>query len=188
MNVFAPSCHCDCCSYLTSTFSKEESEGLVERALSETAESHRIKRSTTGTKENTIFDKRTSENGFDTSGPTAMQLKRRCLSTLGFDEYSEGFTDGLQILRYNTTTAYTPHYDYMSPRARERHDYDSARKGGNRYATILLYMTDMEEGDGGETCFPSAWPPEQSEEEHVPLEEVRLVYIGVLPGVLMRLS
>ena len=24
---------------------------------------------------------------------------------------------------------------------KERHDYASARKGGNRYATILLYMT-----------------------------------------------
>ena len=30
------------------------------------------------------------------------------------------------------------------------HDYNSAKKGGNRYATILLYMTDLEEGDGGE--------------------------------------
>lgn len=83
-------------------FSKEESEGLVERALAEKADSHRIKRSTTGTTEHATYSKRTSENGFDTSGPTAMQVKKRCLSALGFDEYIEGHTDGLQILRYNT--------------------------------------------------------------------------------------
>jgi hypothetical protein len=61
--------------------------------------------------------------------------------------------------------------DYMTPRKKERFDYASGRKGGNRFATILLYMTDMEEGDGGETVFPEAWPPGQSEEEHVEIEE-----------------
>jgi hypothetical protein len=85
-------------------FSKEESQKLVEKALAETEDSHRIKRSTTGTKEYSIYNKRTSENGFDTHGETALKVKRRCLSTLGFDEYIEGHTDGLQILRYNTTT------------------------------------------------------------------------------------
>jgi hypothetical protein len=153
-------------------FSKEESQKLVEKALAETEDSHRIKRSTTGTKEYSIYNKRTSENGFDTHGETALKVKRRCLSTLGFDEYIEGHTDGLQILRYNTTTAYIPHMDYMTERGtKERHDYASARKGGNRYATILLYMTDMEEGDGGETVFPNAWPPEQSDEEHVDIKQ-----------------
>ena len=85
-------------------FSREESQQLVEKALAETVDSHRIKRSTTGTKENSIYNKRTSENGFDTHGETALEVKRRCLSALGFDEYIEGHTDGLQILRYNKTT------------------------------------------------------------------------------------
>jgi len=57
-------------------FSTDESDDLVKRALEETAETHRIKRSTTGTGENTIFSKRTSENGFDTSSPTAMEVKK----------------------------------------------------------------------------------------------------------------
>jgi len=100
---------------------------------------------------------------------------RRCLSALGFDEYQEGHTDGLQVLRYNTTTAYTHHLDYMEPRRKERHDYASERKGGNRYATVLLYMSNLEEGEGGETVFTNAWPPEQSEEEHVPIDQVRLL-------------
>jgi hypothetical protein len=44
-------------------FNREESDSLVTKALAETSESHRIKRSTTGTGENTVFDKRTSESG-----------------------------------------------------------------------------------------------------------------------------
>lgn len=33
----------------------------------------------------------------------------------------------------------------------------------------------MEEGDGGETVFPNAWPPEQSDEEHVDIKQVILI-------------
>jgi hypothetical protein len=40
-------------------------------------------------------------------------LNRRCFKALGFDEYSESHGDGLQILRYNLTTAYTPHMDWI---------------------------------------------------------------------------
>lgn len=84
----------------------------------------------------------------------------------------EGHTDGLQILRYNTSTAYTHHMDYMTDRSGEEcFDYESARKGGNRYATILLYMTDLEEGEGGETVFPNAWPAGQSDEERVEIDQ-----------------
>ena len=35
------------------------------------------------------------------------------MTVLGFDEYYESHTDGLQILRYNLTKAYTPHMDYL---------------------------------------------------------------------------
>ena len=31
----------------------------------------------------------------------------------GFDEYEESLTDGLQVLRYNKTTAYIPHLDWI---------------------------------------------------------------------------
>ena len=49
-------------------FTKEESEDLVKRALEETSETHRIKRSTTGTTGHHLNSQRTSENGFDTHG------------------------------------------------------------------------------------------------------------------------
>ena len=90
-------------------FTKDESEDLVKRALGETSESHRIKRSTTGTTGHHLNNHRTSENGFDTHGKTSVAVKKRCLSILGYDEYIESHGDGLQILRYNQTTAYIPH-------------------------------------------------------------------------------
>ena len=85
---------------------------------------------------------------------------------LGFDEYQEEMTDGLQILRYNSSTAYISHLDYLEDRAlQEPYDYDTSKKGGNRFATILLYFTTLDEGDGGETVFPRVYPPGVKKEE-----------------------
>ena len=64
-----------------------------------------------------------------------------------------------QILRYKNGQAYTPHPDYLSEQGTENYDYDSAGKGGNRFATILLYMTDLEDEDGGSTVFMHGFPP-----------------------------
>ena len=120
-------------------FSHKESDELVAKALRETSESHRFHRSTTGTTEANVFNKRTSENAWDTHGKTAQEVKKRCFSLLGIDEYVEEMSDGLQILRYNLTTAYTPHMDYLEDRSgKEPYDYDTAGKGGNRFATILV--------------------------------------------------
>lgn len=67
--------------------------------------------------------------------------------------------------------------DYLDDPTRTlKHDYDSAHKGGNRYATILLYMTDMEEGAGGETVFTKGWPVGQAEKDHVSYREVCSFY------------
>lgn len=53
------------------------------------------------------------------------------------------------------------------PYKREEHNFDSAGVGSNRFATILLYMSDLEEGDGGETLFSKGWPVGQAEEDRV---------------------
>jgi 2OG-Fe(II) oxygenase superfamily len=93
---------------------------------------------------------------------------RRCLQLLGFDEYIEEMTDGLQILRYNLTTAYTSHLDYLEDtQLVEPYDYDTSGRGGNRFATILLYFTSLGENDGGETVFPLVWPPSVPEENRL---------------------
>lgn len=139
-------------------FSREESQELVDKAKNETSESHRIKRSSTGATGYNINSRRTSESGFDTHGATARKVKKRCFSALGFDEYLESHSDGLQILRYNLTAAYNSHMDWIEDNPNVEHDYQSAGVGGNRFATILMYMTDLEPENGGETVFPKGLP------------------------------
>ncbi|WP_341677893.1 2OG-Fe(II) oxygenase [Niveibacterium sp. SC-1] len=58
--------------------------------------------------------------------------------------------EGLQILHYNQSGEYRPHYDYFPPQ-----DSGSARhlaKGGQRIATLIMYLNDVDAG--GETIFP----------------------------------
>ena len=57
-------------------FNRVESQELVDRAIAEKSETHRIKRSTTGASEKALNSKRTSESGFDTSGKTAIKIKK----------------------------------------------------------------------------------------------------------------
>ncbi|KAI4381803.1 hypothetical protein MLD38_007842 [Melastoma candidum] len=55
--------------------------------------------------------------------------------------------EGLQILHYEVGQKYEPHYDYFN-------DEYNTRNGGQRIATVLMYLSDVEEG--GETVFPQA--------------------------------
>uniref|UniRef100_A0A7N0TNF6 procollagen-proline 4-dioxygenase n=1 Tax=Kalanchoe fedtschenkoi TaxID=63787 RepID=A0A7N0TNF6_KALFE len=55
--------------------------------------------------------------------------------------------EGLQILHYEVGQEYKPHYDYFQ-------DEFNTQNGGQRIATVLMYLTDVEEG--GETVFPAA--------------------------------
>jgi hypothetical protein len=57
-------------------FNKEESDSLVQKSLAETDETFAFHRSTTGTATHSVFSKRTSENAWDTTGPSAMEVKR----------------------------------------------------------------------------------------------------------------
>lgn len=55
--------------------------------------------------------------------------------------------EALHILHYEASQHYAPHYDYF-------HDPLNTLNGGQRLATMLLYLSDVEEG--GETVFPSS--------------------------------
>jgi len=89
---------------------------------------------------------------------TAKLIKRRCLKTLGFDEWWKSHTDGLQVLRYEEGQAYVSHSDYLREESNEEDDYnyETAGVGGNRFATVLFYFTDVEKG--GETMFKFIFP------------------------------
>ncbi|XP_059633176.1 probable prolyl 4-hydroxylase 3 [Cornus florida] len=55
--------------------------------------------------------------------------------------------EGLQVLHYEVGQKYEPHYDYFA-------DEFNTKNGGQRIATVLMYLSDVEEG--GETVFPAA--------------------------------
>ena len=142
---------------LQNFFTEAEAEGLIEHALSIQDDSHRLKRSSTGATGYTVDSKRTSEGAFDTNSEIALAIKRRSFDVLGIRPYDESFSDGIQVLRYNQTTAYIAHMDWIEPtKLNNDHNWESAGEGTNRYATILLYLSGVE--DGGETVFTQAKP------------------------------
>ncbi|CAL0330686.1 unnamed protein product [Lupinus luteus] len=55
--------------------------------------------------------------------------------------------EDMQVLRYEHGQKYDPHYDYFA-------DKVNIVRGGHRYATVLMYLTDVTKG--GETVFPLA--------------------------------
>ena len=57
-------------------FTGDESDAIVNKALSETAETHKLKRSTTGASGRNVIATRTSENAFDTHSKDAQLVKR----------------------------------------------------------------------------------------------------------------
>lgn len=61
-----------------------------------------------------------------------------------------GNGEGLQVLRYQHNQKYDAHWDYFFHK-------EGTENGGNRYATVLMYLTDVEEG--GETVFPNLPAP-----------------------------
>ena len=52
--------------------------------------------------------------------------------------------EGIQILRYERGQKYDPHFDYFT-------DDENVKHGGQRVATVLMYLSDVERG--GETVF-----------------------------------
>ncbi|PRW32905.1 Prolyl 4-hydroxylase subunit alpha-2 isoform A [Chlorella sorokiniana] len=61
-----------------------------------------------------------------------------------------GNGEGLQVLHYSKNQEYQAHWDYFF-------DEKNVANGGNRYATVLMYLNDVEEG--GETVFPNIPAP-----------------------------
>jgi len=58
--------------------------------------------------------------------------------------------EGLQVLHYRPGAQYKPHYDYFDPR--EPGTERMVQRGGQRVATLLMYLNQPEQG--GATTFP----------------------------------
>jgi len=147
---------------LHNLFSHTEADALIENALSIKTEAGRLKRSSTGAEGYNMNVHRTSHNAFDGTSVVAMALKRRSMALLGYPEFRDTWCDGAQVLRYAPGQAYRPHLDAFfgsdDGGGGGGHNYDAARGGTDRYATVLLYLSDVE--SGGETVFPHGRPPE----------------------------
>jgi prolyl 4-hydroxylase len=128
--------------------SPEECAEIIERSR------HRMKRSTTvnpETGQEDVIHNRTSEGIFFQRGEDAFieRIDRRIASLMNWPVENG---EGLQILHYNTSGEYRPHFDYFPPD--QPGSAVHTARGGQRVATLVIYLNDVEAG--GETIFPEA--------------------------------
>jgi len=126
--------------------SDEECEGLIAAARVRLARSLTVETKTGGEALNVD---RTSDGMFFERGETEIvkRLEERIAALLN---WPVEFGEGLQILRYSPGAQYRPHYDYFDPV--EPGTPTILRRGGQRVATILMYLA--EPAKGGGTVFP----------------------------------
>jgi len=93
---------------------------------------------------------RTSSTAWDFHSWAARKIQRRSFDLLGLD-FDKNMADALQVLRYNISEHYKPHTDYFNGKAFDNHD-PTANNGTNRFATVFLYLSDVDQG--GHTVFP----------------------------------
>ncbi|XP_072988406.1 probable prolyl 4-hydroxylase 3 isoform X2 [Typha latifolia] len=129
--------------YNCSLLSKEECEYLIELAKPHMEKSTVVDAATGKSKDSRV---RTSSGMFLRRGQDKIvrTIEKR-IADFTFIPVEHG--EGLQILHYEVGQKYEPHYDYFL-------DEYNTKNGGQRIATVLMYLSDVEEG--GETVFPSA--------------------------------
>jgi prolyl 4-hydroxylase len=128
--------------------SADECSEMIERSR------HRLKRSTTvnpNTGQEDVIRNRTSEGIWFQRGEDAFieRIDQRIASLMNWPVENG---EGLQILHYNTTGEYRPHFDFFPPD--QPGSAVHTARGGQRVATLIVYLNDVL--DGGETIFPEA--------------------------------
>ncbi|XP_059460547.1 probable prolyl 4-hydroxylase 3 isoform X2 [Corylus avellana] len=123
--------------------SKEECENLISLAKPHLKKSTVVDSTTGQSKDSRV---RTSSGMFLRRGRDKLvrDVEKR-IADFTFIPVDHG--EGLQILHYEVGQKYEPHFDYFL-------DEFNTKNGGQRIATVLMYLSDVEEG--GETVFPAA--------------------------------
>ncbi|KAL6993387.1 procollagen-proline 4-dioxygenase [Sarracenia purpurea var. burkii] len=123
--------------------SKDECEYLINLAKPHMQKSSVVDSATGKSKDSRV---RTSSGTFLSRGRDKIirNIEKR-IADFTFIPVEHG--EGLQILHYEVGQKYEPHYDYFA-------DEFNTKNGGQRIATVLMYLSDVEEG--GETVFPAA--------------------------------
>jgi prolyl 4-hydroxylase len=126
--------------------SDEECDGLIEGAKPRMARSLTVETKSGGEELNAD---RTSNGMFYTRAENELiaRIERR-LAQLTRWPVENG--EGLQILHYHPGAEYKPHYDYFDPG--EPGTPTILKRGGQRVATIIMYLHEPEAGGG--TVFP----------------------------------
>lgn len=126
--------------------SDEECEGLIAAARLRLARSLTVETQTGG---EALNIDRTSDGMFFERGenPIVARLEQRIAKLL---QWPLEFGEGLQVLRYSPGAQYRPHYDYFDPG--EPGTPTILRRGGQRVATLVMYLQEPEQGGG--TTFP----------------------------------
>ncbi|KAL6591548.1 hypothetical protein ACP70R_050051 [Stipagrostis hirtigluma subsp. patula] len=123
--------------------SKEECEYLIGLAKPHMAKSTVVDSTTGKSKDSRV---RTSSGMFLQRGrDKVIRAIEKRIADYTFIPAEHG--EGLQVLHYEVGQKYEPHFDYFL-------DEYNTKNGGQRMATMLMYLSDVEEG--GETIFPDA--------------------------------
>eukprot|EP00744_Colponema_vietnamica_P024983 GILI01036596.1.p1 GENE.GILI01036596.1~~GILI01036596.1.p1 ORF type:complete len:479 (-),score=112.78 GILI01036596.1:39-1475(-) len=104
-----------------------------------------------GDDKSAVIDNRSSSTKWVMDTPIAVDMYHRSFELIR-KPYVRSHADGLQVLRYDKTQRYNAHFDYFDRHNPQFKDWEVVQKGHNRFATVLLYLSDVE--GGGHTVFP----------------------------------
>jgi len=133
---------------LGNLLSADECEALVAAAGPRLARSLTVQTQTGGEEMN---PDRTSQGMFFSRGESEL-LSRIEARIARLVNWPVDHGEGMQVLRYGAGAQYKPHYDYFDPA--EPGTPTILRRGGQRVATLVIYLS--EPARGGGTVFPDA--------------------------------
>lgn len=134
----------------------------------------------TGDNQGELISGRTSHNAWDQASPLSRKLKQRSFDLLRM-QYVESASDGFQVVHYDPSQLYLPHHDFFPMQSStDEWNFDPKTGGSNRFATVFLYLSDVE--TGGYTVFPrvpGVYPPDDGKSDEFIANKKQSMFPGV---------